>query len=101
MHFFKYPCSLISVVGIVHLELLAWKAILFHYSWCGTPRVQRITVAFFYFLLAPVVLVGLMKARKKCTTLDRIVRISGYSFLVALAIYWFFEYQFRGSWLTY
>lgn len=93
MRAFKYLCSLLSLVGIIHFEWLAWQAIMFCFSWCGMPQLHRKIVADIYFLLAPFVCVCLAMAWKKTELPDRMVRILGFSFLGAMAIYCFFEYS--------
>ena len=98
---FKYLCSAISIIGLIHLESLALEAILFHFSWCGTPQLLRTSVSIFYFILAPFVLLCLVISWRKKTRLDCFIRISCLSFLAALSIYWFFEFMSWGSWLAY
>ena len=101
MKYFKTICALLSVFSIVRLERLAWEAILFAFSWCGTPQMQRKAEALLYCLLVPVVGFCLVKCWKKKSFLDSILRVAVLSFLGALAIYWYFEECFSFRWLAW
>ncbi|MDH4203476.1 MAG: hypothetical protein OEV87_11375 [Phycisphaerae bacterium] len=91
---------LLSVLGVVRLEWLAWEAISLSFIWCGTAQLQRKAEADLYFVMAAIVGVCLAKCWKKKSALDSIVRIAILSFLAAMAIYWFFESFFNYRWVA-
>ena len=91
MKLFRIICLFLSVLGTVHLERLAWEAILDAFSICGTARIARKSEAFLYFLLIPVLVICLYKYRKSKSMLDRMVRIAALIFFGAFLIYWYFE----------
>ena len=90
--FLKLLCLLLSVIGIVHLESMAYDAILDIGNWCGTPRIKRGSVAMLYMVIVlPAAIFVFIKTRKQNTLLDRIIRITVLSLVASLIIYYFFE----------
>ena len=100
MKLYKIICVLLSVLGAVRLERLAWEAITLGFLTCGTAQLQRKSEADLYLILAAVVGFCLIKCWKAKSSLDSIFRITAASFLATLLIYWFFESLFNFRWIA-
>lgn len=99
--FISYYILVLLIFGTIHLEMLAYSAILDRFNWCGTLGLYRKSVADIYLILfVPVAMITLFLKRKKTLLADSFVRIACLAFLSAMILYWFFEDHCPSQWFA-